>query len=285
MSQKQQYIQYSQFPTNSNQIQNNSFASSQQNDIDNDEEDYDDDDDDNDEDLMEFFTGAVNEFFEDVISGKQNLSGDDEKWQITKNMSPQLLALFGIKSIDQVSAQRSEVWRPPTKSGLDNSEPIIKTNFNSTPIVNDASSYQKESQMQSNKRIYLKTPPPQYALGRSTPYHFRTYDNSEDREVITRTGGTIQSAEDNSSRDNEYDSEDKDEFDVDDGDGDEEYTESDEDDDDIEEDEDAYANRIVAMMSMNLKNAIGIKTTDKPLESDWKPPSRPGLGNSDRIIK
>ena len=36
------------------------------------------------------------DFFDDVITGRQSMSGDDSTWEITKNMSPELLSLFGV---------------------------------------------------------------------------------------------------------------------------------------------------------------------------------------------
>ena len=89
-------------------------------------------------DLMEYFSSAVNESVaefldDDVIAGKQNLSGEDSTWQITENMTPGLLVLFGMTQ-NQRSAEKdsTSMWQTPSISGLQNSDPVIRTAFNFT---------------------------------------------------------------------------------------------------------------------------------------------------------
>lgn len=136
---------------------------------DEDEEDYDDDDD----DLMSFFADAVNEFFDDVISGKQNLSGDDDQWQMTSNMSPQLLALFGMKetvgnTIANTQLQNQPSWQPPARPGLDNSEPILKRKGTPPPNVMKNGGIGSSGLKSNGLLSYAVGPPPK--SGNQPPY-------------------------------------------------------------------------------------------------------------------
>lgn len=263
---------------------NNGGYNSQNNDDNLDDEDGEDDDEDEDEEgLIEYFSESVNDFFDEVISGKRNLSGDDIEWEITKNMSPQLLALFGVKSAltSPISKNGILAWQPPSKSGLENSAPIIPTAYNIAP--NGISS------MPNLFQNSIRPSPPSSNMYRSeTASGFRrNYDFQSDKGVAVRSPqGQVMNNSYNSREEDEEEEEDEDDEDDD----DEDFDDDDDDDEsdggiDAEEDEDAYANRILAMMSNNLKAATGVRATDAPLVTDWKPPARAGLDNSERIIK
>ena len=291
-----------------------------------------DDDSDDDSDLLDFFSTAVNEsvaeFLDDVIAGKQNMSGDDLSWQITQNMSPGLLALFDMNPSNRLIAEKDSIsaWQAPAISGLENSDPILPTAFNvsiptamSMPVPMPRSS-ETLSSSSSIPTLY-PSPPVRMMMDASSgkqstsSSYQRHYDLNGDVGVLVRRrssnsnpppggstsisilGGsqsttTIETvAKDRDSEvgkvedDDDGDEDDKDYYDDDDDDDDDDDSEEDtqrmmRDD----EDEDAYADRILSMMSHNLKLATGVRVSDAPLESDWKPPSHAGLSNSDRIV-
>ena len=249
------------------------------------DDDYDEDDD----DLLKYYSDAVNEtlteFLDDVIVGKQNMSGDDSTWAITQNMSPALLALFGLEGRSASATRNKVAWQAPAKNGLTNSEPILRTAYNTAPAT-----------------IYSATAPPSRPptnKDEASGSRFRrNYDFSPEEGVVKRSGYNPSA---NSNISNNVLRESLQTHSVttietlakdhEDDDGEEDGDEDDDDDDssagdlDMEEDEDAYADRILSMMSNNLKVAVGVRASDAPLATDWRPPAHSGLQNSDRIIR
>lgn len=245
-----------------------------------------DEEEDEDEDLLKYYSNAVNEtlteFLDDVITGRQNMSGDDSAWTITQNMSPGLLALFDLEGRSPSPTRNKIAWQPPAKSGLSNSEPILRTAYNVASVT-----------------TYSTTAPPSRPpiVGETSggSRFRRNYEFSPEVGVVKRTGynsnnGLRDSIQTQSvttietlGKDHEEEEEEEEE--------DEEDEEDDDEDDssagdlDMEEDEDAYADRILSMMSNNLKLAVGVRTNDAPLATDWRPPAHSGLQNSERIIR
>ena len=268
-------------------------------DEDDEEDDYDEEEEE--KDLVKYYSDAVteslSEFINEVVTGKQNLNGDDSSWKITKNMSPSLLALFDMDSRAPVSSTLA--WQAPAKSGLGNSEPILRTAFNTAAATEKRSNSTAVSPVHPPAAENTGVPPagrfrrnyqfnPEEGVVKRTGTNNPTYssDNNSGSGSVLRESVQTQSMTTIETLVKDVDDNDND-FNDDEDEEDEEEEEDEEDSmgDLEEEDEDAYANRILAMMSNNLKVAAGVRVSDAPLATDWTPPSHPGLQNSGRIIR
>eukprot|EP01036_Dinobryon_divergens_P023972 gene23972-32376_t len=213
---------------------------------------------------------SVAEFLDDVITGKQNMSGDDSAWQITENMSPGLLALFGKsknpnhRPLAEKSMVISSAWQAPPISGLQNSDPIIRTSYNAPAVsVVPRSSISLSSSSSLSNSIAVYPSPPVRLMdpngGQSTSSSYqRHYDFNGEVGVLARRRSS-------------------------------------------------NSNPLPASTSISILGGSQSTTTidtvakdrdsevgdaagkvegagDSPLESDWKPPSHAGLSNSNRIV-
>jgi hypothetical protein len=293
----------SQNSTNSNKINGEQFISGNY-DEDDEEDDYDEEEEE--KDLVKYYSDAVteslSEFINEVVTGKQNLNGDDSSWKITKNMSPSLLALFDMDSRAPVSSTLA--WQAPAKSGLGNSEPILRTAFNTAAATEKRSNSTAVSPAHPPAAENTGVPPagrfrrnyqfnPEEGVVKRTGTNNNpTYNSDNNSGSGSGSGGSVlrESVQTQSVTTIETLVKDVDDNDFNDDEDEEDEEEEEEDEEDSmgdleEEDEDAYANRILAMMSNNLKVAAGVRVSDAPLATDWTPPSHPGLQNSGRLIR
>jgi hypothetical protein len=197
-------------------------------------------------------------------------------------MSADLRRLLGLAPLAETA---NTDWKPPQRSGLDNSDPIIKSqgsavkqnqmdeddddnDYDETEEEDDNLGSLEDVAMSDDLRRILGLPvlnENQKGISSNTNWKAPTSSGLANSEPIIRTS---KNAAPVSYGDGGNDDDDGDE---------EEFDEDDEDDSADQEIE----------MSDNLKRALGLLPQDSrpTVQTDWKPPSRPGLDNSTPLVQ
>jgi len=172
-----------------------------------------------------------------------------EKWEGTANMSPNLLALFGKPTTPHATPKAAAAlnarymsWKPPSKAGLDNSEPIFVS-------AKSASQYTHDKHVEESPVTSTETTPPPMAEPKDSPKMSRQ-NSAGSSKRNSEKGGDDDEDEDDDDDDYYYDEDEEGE--------EEEYTPP-------------------ANMSLNLMRALGMDTTGMECETDWKPPDKVGI--------
>lgn len=237
------------------------------------EEREDDSDDDDDCDAL---NAEQISFYQELVDGKRRLNGDDPYWEMKSQLNGSLAKLFGKSAA--YNGDESD-WERPQTYGLANSSPIVPTEFNKY----SGASYVTDAKFGSY--------PAQKAEGKAESKENTLYSmiqsNRVDYETVKRNNHIRSVVEDNSRPsppksnkeeiEEEYDEEgDEDDEDDDDEDGD--YNFGDDGDEDL--------GGIASMtgLSPNLMALLGMKVEAAPVATDWKPPERAGLDNSDPLL-
>lgn len=214
-----------------------------------------DEDDDVDGDDILTFMGIIRDFFT-TITPKDITNM--ENWEVSANMSPNLLALFGRPSKagddnkpaephnNRSSFRAIDSWKAPSKWGLGNSAPIFvsaKSAAQYTTSQRDIRDDDDDKPAKSNMTSPHAVSDPSPAAAESK------IESSESVSSINRydcksAKGSV-----------------------------------DDEDDDDEEDEDGSESELPKgmNMSLNLMRALGLDTTGMECETDWKPPSDIGI--------
>jgi len=257
----------------------------------------------------------INEDVEDDSEEDDDDDGDDDDFNngINRlvNMSAGVRAALGL-TVDNSSTLAPIDWKPPSISGLKNSDPIIPTKINQIPVVHDEDNEEDDEEddedyvpleataMSNELRKALGLPlnitatafntnntsatsdwkpPSRPGLNNSTPI-FPTISSSTGNNYQKASNATVpflrsSSAKYSSNSNSNYSNNDEDE--------EEDGEDEEEDDDEEEEDNDAIPTRVA--MSQSLMKALGLTVNDeKEMVTDWKPPDRAGLDNSRPLI-
>ena len=81
----------------------------------------------------------LNDSDEESLDGEESTEEEEEEQEEyvfnCKNIDPKLAALMNIVIEEHAKLEMDNSWKPPSRSGLDNSEPIVKRNAESKEVV------------------------------------------------------------------------------------------------------------------------------------------------------
>jgi hypothetical protein len=241
-------------------------------------------DDSGDDDESEIDEDQV-QFYNDILDGNANLSGQDPLWEMKSTLNASLSKLFDRQPVFRGDESK---WDRPLSHGLHNSAPIVPTKHNQAKALQqstNSSFHQSEAKSDVklvsapyiNDLIYngntslAKNTAPQNTLYNLIQANNITYDTH--KQVLSTNTTQLQQTNNDDEQDEGEDD--------DDDDGDYEYEADDEDDDEA-------AFRNMGGMSADLMALLGIQADPNaqsaaPID-DWVPPSHAGLDNSDPLI-
>lgn len=196
--------------------------------------------DDVEDDDVDYFMNNLKEFFSQVEDS--DLDANDRPYEFDAALSPNLMKLIG-KVVP--SESKAVDWTAPSKPGLENSSPIIKTKHNTADSKSDSKG--TEFKME-HKAVNISKIPPAYSESKS---EFK--DEPSDKEYGDKEQGDKEQSDTSSEYESEYG-----------------YDEGDADD---------FSNLHVSNLSPNLMKALGMDTTGVEVTTDWVPPETSGLQN------
>jgi hypothetical protein len=197
--------------------------------------------DDVEDDDVDYFMNNLKDFFSQIEESDLD-TNESTPYEFDALLSPNLMKLLG-KSAP--SESKDVDWVAPSKPGLGNSSPIIKTKFNTADSKSDSKN--TESKM-DHKTIDISRVPPAYSESKS---EFKDEPSTKD------SGDKDNGDKEQSDTSSEYESE----YGYDEGDGDD------------------FSNLHVSNLSPNLMKALGMDTTGVEIATDWTPPETSGLHN------
>lgn len=104
-------------------------------------------------------------YYDEVAAGRSNLRGDDPYWEMKSALNRPLQKLFSNQVRKQVESKYDEEsWQRPSTYGLDNSAPIIATQYNVSrgrpAICAESKATNHNSNQSSSKATATTTPQP-----------------------------------------------------------------------------------------------------------------------------
>ena len=252
------------------------------------------------DDVDHFDEEEIDDYLDDLDDLVGFLEDDIENWQISTSMSSNLCQLFGLNEDEATMLAVAESkWQPPATYGLSNSERIISSTshngLHSEFLRQDKSSIYSADEkdvsafdrkplsksngmfLPSNKGVTWQDLMPQNKSSQSSGL-------AEAKEVHSVPSITAElgfKSNDRHVRDLGRQDEEKELFVYDDDEDD--YDDEDDDDDDDDSELDQEDDRPIAM-SLDLMRIMGMQTPHVQIETDWRPPEKPGLDNSARLF-